>query len=169
MRADSTREIFIGTSYRITTILASLLCISIFLPARVNAGFSLGDAANYAVLYEGAGSHNLQINSSPVNGSTILGNVGVGTLSNGTPQAQFNNPAVINGNINFAGAVSITGNAVIHGTTNGSVASVNTDLLNLNALSSTLGAETGTVMAISIGNGGTQTINASSGILDGSG
>jgi len=169
MRADSTREIFIGTSYRITTILASLLCISIFLPARVNAGFSLGDAANYAVLYEGAGSHNLQINSSPVNGSTILGNVGVGTLSNGTPQAQLNNPAVINGNINFAGAVNISGNAVVHGTTNANVASVNSDLIYLNSLSSTLGAESGTALAISIANNATQTVNASSGILDGSG
>src|SRR5882724_10957576 len=149
--------------------LVFLFCISMFLPAQANAGFSLGDASHYAVLYEGAGSHNLQINSSPVNGSTVLGNIGLGSLSNGVPQAQLNNPAVINGNINFAGTVNISGNAVVHGTTNGSVASVNTDLINLNALSSTLGAETGTVLSISIANNATQTINAASGILDGSG
>jgi hypothetical protein len=135
-----------------------------------HAGFSLGDAANYAVLYEGSGSHNLQINSSPVNGSTILGNIGLGIENGGAPQAQLNNPAVINGNINFAGAVNVNNSgAVVNGSINGGVGSVETDLNNLNSLSSTLGAETGTAVAINIGNGGSQTINASSGTLDGSG
>jgi hypothetical protein len=135
-----------------------------------HAGFSLGDAANYAVLYEGAGAHNLQINSGPVNGSTILGNVGLGNENGGTPQAQLNNPAVINGNINFAGAVNVNNSgAIVNGSTNGNVASVETDLDNLNSLSSSLGAEPGTPVAISIGNGGSQTINASSGMLDGNG
>jgi hypothetical protein len=134
------------------------------------AGFSLGDAANYAVLYEGSGSHNLQINSSPVNGSTILGNIGLGIENGGAPQAQLNNPAVINGNINFAGAVNVNNSgAVVNGSINGGVGSVETDLNNLNSLSSTLGAETGTPVAINIGNNGSQTINASSGTLDGSG
>src|SRR6266481_9795844 len=85
--------------------LAFSFCISMFLPAQANAGFSLGDASHYAVLYEGSGAHNLQINSSPITnngGSTIKGDIGLGSLSNGNPQAQFNNPAVITGNINFA-------------------------------------------------------------------
>jgi len=149
--------------------LAFSFCISMFLPAQANAGFSLGDASHYAVLYEGSGAHNLQINSSPVNGSTIFGDIGLGSLSNGVPQAQLNNPAVINGNINFSSNISISANAVINGTTNGQVSQVKTDLLNLNALSSTLGGEAGSNVAINISNGNTLTLNASNGILDGSG
>jgi hypothetical protein len=135
-----------------------------------HAGFSLGDAANYAVLYEGAGSHNLQINSAPRNGSTILGNIGLGDELGGAPQAQLNNPAVINGNINFAGTVNVNNSgAIVNGSINGGVTQVETDLNNLNSLSSMLGAEAGTPTAISIANGGSQTINASSGTLDGTG
>lgn len=134
------------------------------------AGFTLGDAANYAVLYEGAGSHNLQINSGPHNGSTVFGNIGLGIENGGAPQAQLNNPAVINGNINFAGTVNVSNSgAVVNGSINGGVTGVETDLNNLNALSSMLGGETGTPVAISIANGGSQTINASSGTLDGTG
>lgn len=128
------------------------------------AGFDLGDAANYAVLYEGAGSHNLQINSSPVNGSTISGNIGLGDELGGMPQFQPSNPAVINGNINFAGAVNVNNSgAVINGSINGGVNMVESDLDSLNSLSSTLGAATGTSVAINIANGGSQTINAEGG------
>jgi hypothetical protein len=133
------------------------------------AGFTLGDAANYAVLYEGAGSHNLQINSGPVNGSTVFGNVGLGDELGGAPTLMVNNPAVVNGNINFAGAVKNSSNGRINGSINGGITSVETDLNNLNSLSSMLGGETGTPVAISIANGGSQTINASSGTLDGTG
>jgi len=136
-----------------------------------HAGFSLGDAANYAVLYEGAGNHNLQINSGPVNGSTVLGNIGLGNESGGTgtPTLMVNNPAVINGNINFAGAVQNSSNGTINGSINGGVTQVEMDLDTLNSLSSTLGAEAGTPVAISVANGGSQTINASSGTLDATG
>jgi hypothetical protein len=134
------------------------------------AGFSLGDAANYAVLYEGAGSHNLQINSAPVNGSTVSGNIGLGDELGGAPTLMVNNPAVINGNINFAGTVNVNNSgAIVNGSINGGVTQVETDLNNLNSLSSTLGAEAGTPTAITIANGGSQTINASSGTLDGTG
>ena len=131
------------------------------------AGFSLGDAANYAVLYEGAGSHTLQINSGPRNGSTILGNIGLGDESGGAPQAQLSNPAVINGNINFAGTANVQNSgATVNGSINGDISGVENDLNNLNSLSTTLGAESGTPVAISIANGGSQTINASNGMLD---
>jgi choice-of-anchor A domain-containing protein len=134
------------------------------------AGFSLGDAVNYAVLYEGSGGHNLQINSSPLNGSTILGNIGLGDENGGNPQAQLNNPAVITGNVNFAGPINYNGNAVVHGTTNGSVAAVETDLNNLNTLSANLGAELGTTLTISLsGSSGSQTIQATNGVLDANG
>jgi hypothetical protein len=138
------------------------------------AGFSLGDAANYAVLYEGSGRHNLQINSSPLNGSTIKGNIGLGMENGGNPQAQLNNPAVINGNVNFAAPMNSgnqnIGNAVVNGTVNYNVGAVETDLNNLNALSLSLGGESGTALTINLsGTGGSQTINAANGVLDGNG
>src|SRR5207244_410926 len=46
---------------------------------------------------------------------------------------------------------------------------VQPDLNTLNSLNTTLGAESGSSLAISIPNGGNQTVNASSGLLDGTG
>jgi hypothetical protein len=139
-----------------------------------HAGFSLGDAANYAVLYEGSGSHNLQINSSPLNGSTIKGDIGLGVENGGNPQAQLNNPAVINGNVNFAAGMNAgnqnIGNAVVNGTVSYGVGAVETDLNNLNALSLALGVESGSALTINLsGTGGSQTINAAAGVLDAGG
>lgn len=140
--------------------------------ATCHAGFDLGDAANYAVLYEGSGSHNLQINSSPLNGNTILGNVGLGIENGGNPQLQFNSPAVITGNINFAhNPVNYQNSGgVLHGSVNAGVTQVETDLNNLNALSVSLGGESGTGLAINLsGTGGNQTVSAANGTLDGNG
>jgi len=152
---------------------SGIIAVTVFSMATpsARAGFDLGDSANYAVLYEGAGSHNLQVNSGPVNGSTVSGNIGLGIENGGNPQFQPSNPAVINGNINFAAGTANINNsgAVINGTINAGVSQVETDLNNLNALSSSLGLESGTPTAISIANGGTMTINASNGILDANG
>jgi hypothetical protein len=152
---------------------AGFLAFSVFFFSvpSAHAGFGLGDSANYAVLYEGAGSHNLQINSGPVNGSTVFGNIGLGIENGGNPQFQPSNPAVINGNVNFAAATANVHNsgAVINGSINAGVTQVETDLDHLNTLSSSLGAEAGTSVAINVANNGTQTINASSGVLDGTG
>ena len=137
-----------------------------------HAGFSLGDADNYAVLYEGNGSHNLQINSNPVGGSTISGNVGLGDELGGNPTAQFNNPAVINGNINFASASANTsnlGDAIINGTVNKGVTQVETDMDYINSLSQNLAYGSGTTIqgssiAINTSATGAQTINANGGM-----
>jgi choice-of-anchor A domain-containing protein len=156
-----------ATSLLRTVVVALLAAAPLAAEAQ---GFSLGDAANYAVLYEGSGGHNLQINSAPLNGVSIFGNVGLGDENGGDPQAQLNNPAVIDGNVNFAGAVNNHSNAVIHGTINGNVGAVESDLNYLNTLSSTLGGEAGTSLSINLsGSSGSQTINASSGVLDSSG
>src|SRR5579862_3631913 len=145
---------------------AFLISISMLVPAQVNAGFSLGDAANYAVLFEGAGNNHLSINN-----GTIVGNVGLGDPPGGTPQAQLNSPLTINGNIQFAGSVntSIGNGVVVTGSITASNANVQTDLNNLNALSSTLSNEPGFSVAISIANNATQIVNAASGTLDGNG
>ena len=55
----------------------------------------LGDASNYAILYEGAGGNNLSISN-----VTINGNIGVG----GSGAVQFSGPGTINGNLYFSAA-----------------------------------------------------------------
>jgi hypothetical protein len=133
----------------------------------VHAQFSLGDAVNYAAMYEGNGGHNFQINSgvNAGNSYSIVGNIGVGNVLGGSLAAlQFNSPATINGNINFAGTNTSkfqNSGGIYTGSLNFGVAQVNTDLTYLNNLSATLGAETGTTISIN----GTTNINATSGHL----
>ena len=143
--------------------------------ARSYASFSLGDAANYAVLYEGNGAHSLQINNGPgPGGLAVNGNIGLGDglTGTGTPQLQLSGPVTINGNINFAGSVidngPYNGNLVVNGSINGNMSSVETDLKTLNTLSSTLGSEAGQTLAINTSSG-SQTVNVSAGAIDGSG
>ena len=145
------------------------------------AGFnvaSIGGADSFAVLYEGSGSHNLQINSSAVVNQygtySIEGNIGLGNENGGDPVLQLDNPAVVYGNVYFAAAEDShndnIGNGVLHGTVSYGVSAVDNDLNLLNSLSTTLGAESGTPLAVNLsGTGGSQTINASSGGLDSSG
>ena len=129
--------------------------------------FTLNGGANFAVLYEGAGGNALQFNR-----GTISGDIGVA----GTGQLQLSGGAantIINGNARFAGPVNHTGTAgtdfAISGSFIGNDSTVQPAMNSLNSLNSTLGAETGTSVAVNIANGGSQTINASSGTLDGSG
>jgi hypothetical protein len=138
-----------------------------FLPGRV-AGFSLDGAANYAVMYEGAGNHNFTVNSSSHLDPVIQGNVGIGSLSNGTPTVHLNNGVTVQGNIDFAGTVSTANSGSGHatGTTLGGVSSVNSALIYLNNLSVTLGGLSGTALTINPSSG--QTINATDGTLHGS-
>jgi hypothetical protein len=154
----------------VSSVILSFLGTSQF----VHAGFSLGDAANFVVLFEGAGNNHLSFNN-----GTISGNIGIGDPSgSNTTQLQLSGGAantIINGNVLFGGATNVSGTAgtdytITAGhTISGSHANVQTDLDNLNSLSSSLGAEAGTSLAISIANGGNQIVNAANGILDGTG
>jgi PEP-CTERM motif-containing protein len=127
-------------------------------------GFTLGDAANYVVMYEGSGGHTLHITN-----VTVDGNIGVG----GTGRVADSGPSTIVGQLDFSaantgqfsGAPGDVGPTSIHY----GVTQVQTDLHELNSLSSMLGAETGAPLVINVGNGATQVINASSGTLDSSG
>jgi hypothetical protein len=136
-------------------------------PSRARAGFMLGDASNFVVLYEGNGNNQLSTTN-----VTINGNIGIGAPS-GTTTAQFNasGPGAINGSIYFAKAVnSVVSNTSISGTITGYNANVQADLNAMNSLSAALGAEAGTGISINTGgSGGSQTINASAGTLDGNG
>lgn len=118
----------------------------------------MGTASDFAVLYEGTTGNNLQITNVNING-----NIGVG----GTGVVQFNGPATINGQVDFS--ASATGqfhnnNGANVGPTavDYSFTNVMSPLATVNSLSTTLGAEAGTNLAISR----KQTINASSGTLE---
>ena len=144
--------------------------------AKAQIGFSLGDAANFAIMDEGDGTNTINIT-----GDTINGNIGIGDPSGTTTSKLVLTGDTITGNIEFAGAINDTGTSgdTIKGTISGGNTQVQTDLNYLNSLSATLGAETGTALSINIGNDPgkhqdqnnplTQTINASSGHLDASG
>ena len=128
--------------------------------SATQAGFIIGSASNYAVLVEPS-LHNVQLTSD----SGVTGNVGVGSpvnsvgLSGGT----------IHGNVDFSGAQPSGGpnfGGTVTGTVANNVAAVTSALTTMNALNTTLGAESGTALIIS---GSGQIINASSGTLDGSG
>jgi hypothetical protein len=158
---------------KVVTALAAVLATGVAAPMAHAASFltgSLSDAANFAVLYEGGGNNN-QLSTTNV---TVTGNIGIGDPS-GTTTAFLaaSGPGTINGSVFYAGAVSpnqTVSNTTVTGTITGGNTNVQTDLNNLNSLSSTLGAESGAALSVNLsGTNGSQTINASSGTLDGSG
>jgi hypothetical protein len=132
-------------------------------PLAARAGFDIGNAANYGVLYEGNGGKTLSFNN-----STLVGNVGIGGTGPKPGMFQGNGPGSITGNIDFAapnsGQFSNSG-VTITGTTNYSVSAVTNGLATINTLSQTLGLETGTSTTITSGG----SVKASSGTLDGNG
>jgi hypothetical protein len=128
-------------------------------------GFSLGDAANYAAIFQGGGGNALNINNpSGLFDNTDAGNIGIA----GTGQLAVSGPLTINGNVNFAGTVNVNGqynnggNVIITGSVVGGQLMVQTDMNNLNSLSTMLGIEGGTSVALNSGG----TINASTGTID---
>jgi hypothetical protein len=142
---------------------AATATVAVLAAPQAQAGFiDLVPAATpYTVLYEGTGGHNLQIAN-----VTINGNIGVG----GTGVVQFNGPGTITGRVDFSAANTgqfnnNNGMNVGPTSTNFNVAGVTTALTQINSLSSTLGGETGTSIAIS----GNQTINGNLGTPDGNG
>jgi hypothetical protein len=144
-----------------SVIYITLLLATLVLPQAAHAGYVLGAASNYAVLYEGGGVNTLQITNITVNF-----NIGVG----GTGKLTDSGPSTIHGNIDFSAANTgqfSNNNAgnVISGSVNFNVGPVTSALNTVNALNVSLGAESGTNVAIN----GTTTINASAGKLDANG
>jgi hypothetical protein len=125
-------------------------------------GFTLDGASAYAVLYEGNAAKQLSITNVTVNG-----NIGVA----GTGTVQFSGPGTINGDLDFAAAntgqfSNSNGSNVGPTSTNYGVGAVTTVMNYLNGLSTTVGGYAGTSVAITGGgNGGNQTIDASTGNL----
>jgi hypothetical protein len=150
--ANLARQGFLST----TAIL--FLLVSSTPPSRAT-NIPLGDAANYSVLYEGTGGHNLSISNVTVNGNVGVGGAGV---------VQFSGPGTINGRLDF----SATNTGQFHNTNgmnvgptsvNYNVSNVTSALGTINALSSSLA---GAVLSTSLSINGTQTVNESAGMLD---
>ena len=138
-----------------------------------HAGFTLGDASQFAVLSQFA---NNQLN---FNNGTISGDIGLGSPR----QFTISNGSVI-GNIRFSGAgntvgltpdpdpgsnpgpFTVSGGGTVSGgvVVNDPFVTSALNYVNIN-LSQTLGGEAGTALTLT----SSQTINASSGILDGTG
>lgn len=149
-------------SRRATSVIyIAILFAAFVLPQAARAGFVLGAASNFAVLYEGNGNNTLQITNITVNFNVGVG--GVGKLTD-------SGPSTVNGNIDFSAANTgqfsnnNSGN-IIKGMVNFNDADVTTALNTVNALNTSLGGESGTTVAIN----GTTTINASAGTLDSNG
>jgi hypothetical protein len=148
---------------RSVTCVAACLCA---VPSISYAGFIVPD---YAVLYEGGGGNALQFNNGTISGQVGIAATGTMQLSGGAANT------ILDGNVRFAGAINHSGTAGVDFTMTaghsfiGNDPTVQPDMNALNTLNSTLGAESGNALAISIANGANQTVNASSGLLDGSG
>lgn len=131
--------------------------------ATALTGFSLGDAAGYAVIFQGGGGNSLQINAGPalVSGMAVNGNVGIAGTGTMGPSGG-GGVQLISGNVDFYGTANSFSSSYVGGSINSGVSVVQTAMNYMNSLSSILGAETGT--ALSLGNG--TTINASAGTVD---
>jgi hypothetical protein len=154
-----------------------LVCVVVATASQAWASFSLGDAANYAVIFQGGGGNRLNINNGAgLNHSAVDGNIGIA----GTGSLQLSGPLTINGNVDFAGTYvqgtsdngPYSGGITVNGVISGGHANVQTDLTGLsglNSLSTTLGSEAGTSIKIGTGTGYTLTVDASAGTVDTSG
>lgn len=120
----------------------------------------LGNAANFGLLFEGAGNNTLQITNVTVNGNIGVGMTGLATDSG---------PSTINGALDFSaantGQFSNNNNGtVITGGVSYGVSSVTSALDTVNALNTSLNVS-GTNVSIGTGAGQTLTINESAGTL----
>jgi hypothetical protein len=153
-----------------TVIFITLLLAALVLPQAARAGFTLGDAANFAVLYEGTGGNTLNFSNSNISGNIGIGGTGKWADAGGCAPTCF-----INGVVEFSAAntgqfSSSAGTKYTPALAPGvnptyNDANVQTDLNNLNSLSTNLGTEAGTSLTISSGG----SVNASSGTMDLSG
>jgi PEP-CTERM motif len=144
------------------------------LPTQQATAFVLGDASDYAILFEGGGGNTLQITNVTTNtaGSGAgqgggIGNIGVGN----TGQATDSGPSFISGRIDFSApntgqfSNNNAGNTFIGGSStpsdNYNVAAVTSALNTINALNTALGNVNGTNVSVN----GNTTINGSAGTL----
>jgi hypothetical protein len=125
-----------------------------------------GNTGNFVVLYEGTGNVQFQQNQ-----GTVTGNIGIGN----TAGFSASGPGTITGNIDFSAADTGSqqqfseSNTTITGTEYYNQSDVSADITDVNNFSSTVAGETGTNLSINLNNNQSQTIMASSGVLDSNG
>jgi choice-of-anchor A domain-containing protein len=147
---------------RIAVSLWAVAAVAAFGAPQSHAGFfdGLTTSKNYTVLYEGLGGNTLHVTN-----VTVDGNIGVGN----TGKVSDSGPSTVNGRLDFSAGNTgqFTGAPGDVGPTsvNYSVAAVTSALSEVNSLSSTLGGEAHTDVAIS----GNQTIDINTGTLDANG
>jgi hypothetical protein len=152
---------FVGARTRAIAWLATAIFLSGATTAA-NAGFSIGGAGNFGMLYEGNGGKTLSMN-----GFTVTGNIGIG----GTGAFQGNGPGTINGILDFSapqGSQFSSSGVTYNPSANNpayNISAVTSALSTINSLSQSLGLETGTSTTITSGG----SISAGSGMLDPSG
>jgi hypothetical protein len=165
-------------SAKVLTIFACLLAVALAGASSALADgdgdFSLGGAANFAVLYEGGSGKTLNFNN-----GAITGNIGIGGTGQWSDGGGCSGQCAINGVVEFSASnsgqfSSNSGTTYTPALSNGvnplySQTAVTDALNTVNSLNSTLGAESGTAQDINVGNGSNQTIYASNGTLDSSG
>ena len=140
----------------------AVLAIFALAAPEARAGMWLGTASNYGILVE-PNAHNVAFSN-----GTITANIGIGSGLTG----QFQNTSgQIIGNVDFAGPANMQNPnpPFVTGSVNSNVSAVTTAINTINSLATTLGGEAGTSVVINIGGGGSQTIDASSGITDADG
>jgi hypothetical protein len=156
------------------TVVGMVAAVTSVGTSRAATGFVLGDAANYSVIFQGGGNNVLNINNGPgINGLAVNGNIGIDNTSPNNGVLQLSGPLTLNADVHFAAAYTqgvqdngpYSGNIQVNGTISGGHANVHSDMVYLNNLSTTLGGEGGTSVALNSGS----TISGASGVLDGSG
>jgi hypothetical protein len=142
----------------VSAVFAAFVVAGPLIP-KLHADIALGTAANYGVLYEGTGGHNFHLTSdSGITGNVGIGGTGVIMLSGGT----------ITGNLDFSASPgSCATSAACGGTVTGMItddnANVTSALSTVNSLSTTLGGEAGTNVAINTSSSD-QTITVNPGV-----
>jgi len=157
-------------SGRISSAVLAFATVTALGIPQAQAGFTLGDAANFGVLYEGNGGNTLNFNN-----SNITGNIGIGATGKFADAGGCAGQCLITGVVEFSAAntgqfsssAGTTYTPALAPNVNPlySQANVQNDLNALNSLSKTLGLETGASTTVSSGG----SITASSGTLDAGG
>jgi hypothetical protein len=150
------------------------ICLADVFAQQARAGYMIGLASNYGLLYEGNNNQQLQFN-----GATLNGNMGIGAGVTGTSGQLQASSGTIFGAVSFSASKSgqfqpgsfptfvlSPSNA---NTPAYSDPTVTTALNTMNSLSQSMGTEAGTAVGINTPNGVTETISASNGLTDSSG
>jgi hypothetical protein len=148
------------------TLAIGLISCAVFNQQAHATGFSLGDAANYGLIFQGGGGNALNINAGPalVSGMAVNGNVGIAGTGTFEPSGG-GGVKLVSGNVDFSGTANSFSSSYVGGSVHSGVAVVQTAMNYLNSLSVSLGAEVGTSVALNSG----AAINVSAGTLDATG